>query len=155
MEYIITVLAVKIFKTCDFISFFIMFRITIGGKYYTYCGIILKLQIDLIQGSVDTCFEHIYDVILHSWQHNLCFRISKSCIIFQNLWSILCQHKSEENDPLECSSFGCHRIHSFLVNMLLAESVHFFRVERTWGKCSHSSCIQSLITIFGTLMILG
>ena len=38
-------------------------------------------QINLIQLAVNTCIDHVNDVIFHTWKNNLGLRISKTCIV--------------------------------------------------------------------------
>ena len=75
--------------------------------------------------------HHFNDVILHTRQYYLCFRITKSCIVFQYSWSLRCQHQSKEDNTLELSAFCCHCIYCCLINILPAELVYLCCIERT------------------------
>ena len=46
METEIVVFSIKLFKTADFKSFFIGYRISVRRQYHTDCRIVLKLQIN-------------------------------------------------------------------------------------------------------------
>ena len=144
----------KHFQPCDLISFFIAHRVSVGCKHNANCGIVLKLQIHLIQCSVNACFHHFNNIIFHSRQDNLRFRISETCIIFQHFRSVRSQHQSEEDHAFELASLCCHRVNGCLINMLFTKCFHFFCIERTRRKCSHSACIQSGISVARTLVIL-
>ena len=154
METVVSVFVLKILKSMDRDTFFVFYRISITCKNNTNRCIVLKFQIDLIKFAVYTGFHYFNDIILHTRKNNLCLRIPKSCIIFQNLRAICSKHQSEENDSLKRTSLCCHGIYCFLINIFLTEFIYFRSIERTWRKCSHSACIQSLIPILRTLVIL-
>ena len=154
METVVSVFILEVFKALDRNSLFIFYRISIACKNDAYCCVILEFQINLIQFSVYAGFHHLNDIILHTWKNNLCFRITKSCIIFQYLRAICGKHQSEEDNSLKRTSLGRHSIYSLLINIFLTEFIYFRSIERTWGKCSHSTGIQSLVSVLGTFVIL-
>ena len=154
METIITILTFEVLKSVHRNTFFIFHRISVTCKDYTYCRIILKLKIYLIQSSVYTGFHHFDDIVLHTRKNNLRFRIAKTGIIFQNLRTIRCKHKTKENDSLKWASFCSHCVHCRLIYIFPAEFIYLFCVERTRGESSHSARIQSLITVLSAFMIL-
>lgn len=77
-------------------------------------------------------FHNFYNICFHSWKYNLCFRISKPCIIFQYLRSFCCKHQSKENNPDKWTTFCCHCIYCCLINVLFAKFVNFFCIKWTW-----------------------
>ena len=48
-------------------SLFIFNRIAVRCQYHTYCCIIFKLKIDLIQRSIDTGLSYLNEIIFHTW----------------------------------------------------------------------------------------
>ena len=154
METEVIILALELFKSADWESFLIGNRISVRCKYNTDSCIVLKLQINRVKFSIDTCFHDINDIIFHTWKNDLCLRISKTGIVLKNLWSFPCQHQSEENNSGKWSSLRSHSIYSWLINILLTEFIYFFCIERTWREISHTAGIQSLISILGTFVIL-
>mgnify|MGYP001704768214 CR=1 FL=1 len=155
MEYKFILAALEMFKTMDWESFFVFYRITIGCQYHADCRIVLKLQINLVKGAIHACLKDIHDIIFHTWENYLRLRITESGIVFQYLRSLWCQHQSKENHSFELSALSCHGIHSLLINIFFTEFVHFIRIERAWRKCSHTAGIESLVSIHGALVILG
>ena len=145
---------VKFFQSADRNAFLVRYRIAFARQYHTDSRIVLELQIYLIQCSIDTCFHHFDDIILHSRKYNLCLRVSESCIVFQHLRTILCQHQTKKDNSLEWSAFCFHRIYGCLINIFFTECFYFFCIERTRRKCSHSTCVQSCIPISCALVIL-
>ena len=141
MEYIVTVRVFEFLQTVNLETLFIFHRITIRRQNNTDCRIVLKFQLDLIQGSVDTCLKDFHDVVLHARQDNLCLRIAETRIVFQHLRTIFGQHQTEENDTLEGTFFLLHRVNRRLIDVLFAEFVYFFCVERAWREGSHTACI--------------
>ena len=154
MEAEIIFLSVELFKSCDRKSLLIGHRITVGCKHHTYRRIVFKLKVDRIQLSIDACLHHINDVILHAWEHHLCLRITKTRIVLKHLRSVLRQHQSKENNAGKRSSLCRHRIHGCLIDVLLAELVHFLCVERARGKITHAAGVESLIAVLCALVIL-
>ena len=74
-------------------------------------------------------------------EDNLCLRIAETRIVFQHLRTIFGQHQTEENDALKGTSFLLHRVNRRLIDVLFAEFVYFFCVERAWREGSHTACI--------------
>ena len=132
-----------------------MLRIACGCQNNTDCSVVLKLQIDLIQGTVDTGLEQIHQIVLHARKHNLGLRVTESCIVFQHLRTVCSQHQTKEDDALELSSLCLHGIYRLLVNVFPAECIHLWSIERTWGEGSHTAGVQSLVAVLRALMILG
>ena len=132
METVIPFMLVKFFQPLNRETFFITYRISFGCQYHAYCCIVFKLQIYLIQCSVNTCFHNFNQIILHTRQYNLRFRIPEACIVFQYLRSLFCQHQSKKDHAFKLSSFCCHSIHRCLINVFAAKFFHFFCVERAW-----------------------
>ena len=154
METIIITFFVKFLKSGNFKSFLIRFRIAFGSQYHTYRGVIFKLQIHLIQCSVNTCVYHIHNVIFHTAKHYLCLRISEACVKFQHSGTVGSKHQAKENYTFKFPAFCRHSIHRSLINVLSTELIHLFRIERTGRKGTHSTGIQALITVLGPLVIL-
>ena len=132
METIISIFTFKVFKSIHWNALFVFYRISFTCKDHTYSRIILKFQLYLIQCSIHTGFHNFYNICFHSWKYNLCFRISKPCIIFQYLRSFCCKHQSKENNPDKWTTFCCHRIYCCLINVLFAKFVNFFCIKWTW-----------------------
>ena len=141
METVITIFILKVLQTFDLESFFIRNRITVTGQNNADCSVIFKLQINLIQCTIDAGFHHVNNIIFHTWKDNLCLRITKSGIVLQNLRSVLCQHQSKENDTFESTSFCFHSIYRCLEHIFFAKFVYFFCIERAWRESSHTTCI--------------
>ena len=154
METIIAVFSVELLQSVYHITLLIGYRIAITGQNHTDCSIVFKLQIDLIQSTVHTSLHDLDNIVLHAGQYHLCLRVTESCIVLQYFGAVRCQHQSEENNAFERSAFRCHGIHRSLVNIFLAECIHFFGIERAGRKGSHTAGIQSLIAILRSLVIL-
>ena len=132
METVIPFMLVKFFQPLNRETFFITYRISFGCQYHAYCCIVFKLQIYLIQCSVNTCFHNFNQIILHTRQYNLRFRIPEACIVFQYLRSLFCQHQSKKDHAFKLSTLCCHSIHRCLINVFATKFFHFFCVERAW-----------------------
>ena len=132
METVVSVFVLKILKALDWNSFFVFYRIALTCQNHTYCCIVFKLQIYLIKSTINAGFHHLNDIIFHSGQYHLGFRISESGIIFQYLWPILCKHKAKENNAFKFPAFFCHSIYSCLINIFSAECIYFICIKRTW-----------------------
>ena len=81
MEYIVAILVLEVFKTGNFKTLVVLFRITVGSQNYTNCCVICKIKFNLVKSSIHTCFKYFYDVILHSRKHHLGFRVTKTGIV--------------------------------------------------------------------------
>ena len=154
MEYIVTFFFFECIQSFDREAFLIRYRIPVRCQNDAHGCVVFEFQIDLIQRSVNTCLKHIDDIGLHSRKNNLCLRITETGIVLKYLRTVCGQHQTEENDSLELSSLCCHRIYRCLIDMCLTECIHFFRIERAWREGSHTTGIQSLISVFGTFVIL-
>ena len=155
MEYKLILAAFEVLQSADWESFFIFHRITVRSQYHADCCVILELQLNLVKGSVHTCLEDIYNIIFHTRKNDLGLRIAESCIVLQHLRSLRGQHQSEEDHALELSAFCYHGIYGLLINIFFTEFIHFIRVERARRKGSHTTGIESLVSIHGALVILG
>ena len=154
MEYKFILAALEMFKTMDWESFFIFYRITFTCQNDADCCIVLKLQIDLVKGAIHACLKYIHNIIFHTWENYLCLRITESGIVFQHLRSLWCQHQSKENHSFELSALSRHSIHSLLIDIFFTKFVHFIRIERARRKCSHTTGIETLITVQCAFVIL-
>ena len=114
----------------------------------------IKLSDRKVQEFINEFFPITDDLIDGQRKNNLRFRIAKTGIIFQNLRTIRCKHKTKENDSLKWASFCSHCVHCRLIYIFPAEFIYLFCVERTRGESSHSARIQSLITVLSAFMIL-
>lgn len=78
---------------------------------------------------------------------------------FQRLWQFINDEFTsiEEKEVLaQGELISTALLHFYLRERKIANILlHFFRIERTWRKRSHTACIQSGISITGSLMILG
>ena len=99
---------------------------------YTDCRIVLKLQVNLVQGSVHAGLHHLNDVVLHTRKHYLRLRIAKSCVVFQHLRTICRQHETEENDALEGVLAAMASTVAWYTYFLQNSSTS--SVEGAWGK---------------------
>ena len=155
MEAIIAFMLLKFIQTFDRESLLILHRISLGCKHYAHSRVILKLKVELVQGAIDTCLDHIDDIILHARKHYLRLRIAEPGIVFQHLRSVCREHQSKEDHAFERTSFCCHSVHGRLIDIPVTELLYLFCIERTGGECSHSSRIQTCISVPGTLVVLG
>ena len=155
MEAVIAVMFLELVKTSDREAFVIFHRIAVGCEHHADRCVILKLKIDLIQCTVDAGFDHIDDIIFHTRQYNLRFRVAEAGIVLQHFRSVRCQHQAKEDHSFERASFCRHGVHCRLINIFLAELFHFFCVERARRECAHSACIQTGIAVSHTLVVLG
>ena len=129
MEHIVAVPALEVLKPGHLIPFFIMLRISCGGQHHAYGGIVLELQLYLVQGSVHAGFKHIHNVILHPWQNYLSLRISEPGIVLQHLGAVFRQHQAKEDNSFELPALCLHGVHGWLVHILSAECIHLVRIE--------------------------
>ena len=141
MEYIVTVLVVKLLQTGDQLALLVVFRISVRCKHNTDCRIILELQIDLIQLAVDAGVDHINDIVLHTRKNNLCLRIAETCVVLEYLWTVCGHHETDEKNTDEISSLCFHGIHGWLIYLLFTELLNLLCIERAWGESSHSTGI--------------
>ena len=154
METIITVFSVEVLQTVYHESLLIGYGIAVACQNHTYRSIVFKLKVDLIQCAIHTGLHHFDDIVLHTGQYHLRLRVAESGIVFQYLGTVFCQHQSEEDDSLERSAFRCHGIHGSLVDVFLTECIHFPGIEGAGRKGSHTTGVQTLITVLRSLMIL-
>src|SRR5699024_16201 len=124
----------KVLQTFNGESFFVGYRISVRSQNYTYCCVVFKLQIDLVQCPVDAGLADFYHIIFHSGDDYLSLRIAESGIIFQDLWPLFRKHQTEEDNPLKLSSFCRHGVYCRLINILLAEFINFFGIEGAWRE---------------------
>ena len=155
MEAIISFFVLKLLKSGHRNAFFVFYRIAFAGKNHADCRIILKFKFCLIQSPVYTGLHYLKDICFHSRQHYLCFRITETGIIFQNLGSVRSQHQAKENNSHKRTSLSRHSIYCRLINIFPAEFIYLFRIKRTWRKGPHSACIQSLVSVHGAFVILS
>ena len=154
MEAVIIFLTLEILKACNLEAFLISHRISVRSKNNTYRCFIFKFQLQCVQFSIHTCFHNINDIILHSWKNHLSLRVTETGIVFKNLRSVRCQHETEEDNTCKWSSLRSHGIHRRLIDIFFTELIHFPGIERTWREITHTSGIQTLVTVFGALMVL-
>ena len=132
-----------------------MLRVACGCQNNADCSVVLKLQIDLIQGTVDTGLEQIHQIVLHARKHNLSLRVTESSVVLQYLRTICSQHQAEEDDALELSALCLHGVYGLLVNVFFAKCIHLWSIERTWREGSHAAGVQSLVAVLRALVILS
>ena len=154
MEAVISRVIFEILQPADRVSLLIGYRIAVARENDRDAGIIHELQIDLIQCAVDAGLKDIHDIIFHSWQNDLCLRITEARIVLQNLRSVLRQHQTEEDHALERTSFCLHGIYCRLEDILLAKIIDLFCIERRRREIAHAARVQALISVFCPLMVL-
>ena len=155
MEDVVAVSSLKVLKSPNLKALLVVLRISGRRQNDTDSRIIREAKINLIQPSVNARLKDIDNIILHSRQHNLRFRIPESRVIFQHLRAILGQHQPAEENSRKRPSLRLHRVHGRLINVLLAEFLHILRIERTRRERTHTSGIQALIPVLRALMILS
>ena len=154
MEAVIALMLFERLESADRESFFVGNRITVRSQYDADTRIICKLQVDLVESSVDAGFKYINNVCLHTRKHNLCLRIAEAGIVLEHLRSVRCQHQSEEDNSLKRSSLGCHRIYGRLIDIFFTELIHFFGIERTRGEVAHTAGVQAGVAVSCSLVVL-
>ena len=155
MEAVIAVVFLELVEPFDREAFLIFHRIAVGCEHHADSRVVLELQVDLIKPSVDTCLDHIDDIVFHAGQYDLRFRVAESCIVLKHFRSVRCEHQAKEDHAFERASLRRHSVNCRLVDIFLAEFFYFLCIERARGECSHAACVQAGVAVSRALVILG
>ena len=155
VEAVVTLVFLKFIQPCNGKSLLVGDRIPFRCQHHADSRIVLKLQIDLIQGAVDAGLRHVDDVVLHPGQDHLGLRIPEAGIVLQHFRPFLCQHQAEEDHAFEGAPLRFHGVNRGLENIFLAERIHLFCVERARRKCTHTACVKASVSVPGPLVVLG
>lgn len=100
METVIAVFVLKILKSMDRDTFFVFTGIHHLARTTQTAALSSNFRSIWIKFAVYTGFHYFNDIILHTRKNNLCLRITKSCIIFQNLRAIAVSISPKKMIPL-------------------------------------------------------
>ena len=145
----------SIFKTSNFITLLVAYRVATTCHNYASCCVIFPLNINLIKSTVYTSLKNFHKVSFKSRKYNLSFRVSKTCIVFNNFHTLWSKHKSKENNALESSTFFIKSINCWLINCLHTFFGKFLCVYSTRRESTHTTCIKTFVIIISSLMVLS
>ena len=149
METIIPIRLMKIIKSPDFKTFIIFERISIGSQNNTYGRIIfLQFQMRRLKNGINTCLKSLYQ-FCPFWKHNLSFRVTKSGIIFQNLWALSSDHEADKQNTNKRASFSLHGIHCRLINVFLQPLFVELPECKRASRGTHTPVLKRLIAVLG------
>ena len=92
----------------------------------------MPLYIDFIKLVVVDSFEYLIEVSIQHREHYLSFRVAETAVVFNYLWSLWSEHKTEVKTALESTSLSVHSVHSgeeYLLHALLSDILCVVRVR--------------------------
>src|SRR5262245_7554795 len=98
--------------------------------------------------------EQRQEIIMESYEYWLSLRITKPCVKFYNIWTLVNNHQPcIQHTTVRCST-GCHTAHCWLNNLCHNTLMERRRNDRCWRIGPHPPSVWTLIRFIDTLMIL-
>ena len=147
-------IVVHIRESADDLALFVASRISARSENNAHRLFLLPLYLDIRQPVIYDRIEYINKIAVKPHQHRLRFRVAETIVEFYYLRTVVTEHQSYEEHPLEVESVllkAFERRHQDLIHDALLE---FRRKYETRRIRAHSARVRSLVTVKYSLVIL-
>ena len=97
--------------------------------------------------------KYLAKITLQHRKNDLRFRVAETAVVFNYLWTIRGEHKSEIQTALKSPALSIHCIDSRQEDLLHALSGHFRGVVGVGSNGAHAACVKTLVAVQSPLVI--
>ncbi len=134
-------------------TLFVLNRISSAGHNNTSAVTRLPADLDISQPVFINSLKYLAKIALQHRKNYLRFRVAETAVVFNYLWTIRGEHKSEIQTALKSPALSVHCIDSRQEDLLHALLGNVISVVRVRCNSTHSACVQTLVAVQRSLVI--
>ena len=105
------------------------------------------------QCSIVYCFHDFNQIAVQQFQNNLSFRIAKTAVILNDVWTLWCQHQTKVQTTFKWSAQFLHCCNGWFEDLVHTFLCNFFGIEWIWCNCTHTAGVKTLIPVQSTFVV--